>query len=119
MPLRVWTPDRVRPSWQYAVAVTRIDRACGFLAGSARAVAIIDRQSTTAPAMERMRRGFQLPCRGARLGRASHLKNRITSTAGMNGPHQWSSPNALSVVDPNLTKAMMAPAHANALTRFR
>ena len=53
-----------------------------------------------------------------RVGPASQRKNTMMSAAGMNGPHQWSSPNAISVVDPAFTNSMMDPAQASALSKF-
>src|SRR4051794_27640007 len=63
--------------------------------------------------------GSQRHVRVRRPGRPlNQRKNRITAAAGMNGPHQELSPNASSVDEPPLTNSMIAPAHANALTRF-
>ena len=42
----------------------------------------------------------------------------MTTAAGMNGPHHLFNPNAPNVVEPPLTNAMIAAAHANALIRL-
>src|SRR2546423_133428 len=71
------------------------------------------------PARERSRElRHQFVCRAGFFGLLSHRKNTMIITAGTNGPHQTSRPKALRVEDPPLTKAMIAPAHANALIRL-
>src|ERR1041384_7516565 len=88
----VCTPERVSPLWQYAVARNHAN-ASSYMA---------DRVSFN-----------------HRAGRLLNQRKKImTRTAGTNGPHQASRPNALSVEDPPLTNDMIAAAQAKALIRF-
>src|SRR5689334_3490826 len=103
MPVRVVVPDFVSPAWQYAVALTRM------VAGVAATDAIASKTAHN-------RRMSQIASRLVppryfryevdRLGRLSQRKNRTTTAAGMNGPHQASRPKALKVDEPPLTNAI-------------